>query len=57
MKVTFKVEVELNKVSGPYVSKESLIEALESELEGNAPSEVSVDDSTYEVLEFNVVLM
>ncbi len=57
MKIKFSVEVELNKVSGPYVSKEALAEALEGELNDNAPSEVAVDDSNYEVLEFNVTIV
>lgn len=57
MKIKLTVELELTKQgAGPFVSTADVAEAAIEEIQSNIPSEVSVGDSTYEVVESSVTL-
>lgn len=49
VQVVIRVVVELEKVSGVFISRSDLVEAIRDELGIDSLSEVTVDDSTYEV--------
>lgn len=53
-KFEFKVTVEVNRLEGKFVSRDDLEQELVSQLQDAAPSEIQVDESTYEVTGWEV---
>lgn len=55
MKISFKVTVETEKAGGgKFASKEAVVEAVQEALEQADPSEVQVEDATYEIQDWTV---
>jgi hypothetical protein len=52
--ITFTIEVSLDKTQGKFVSKDDLAEEIRTELEANDPGTVQVDESEYEVTNWDV---
>lgn len=54
MKLKFTVEVEVERTQGKFASKDDIAEQIKEAIEQADPSEVTVEDSTYEVQSFEV---
>lgn len=54
MRFTFTVEVEAERVSGKFVSREDLASQIEEALSDADPAQLSVDDSEYETTDWSI---
>ena len=54
MKITLKIEAEVERTTGKFISKSDIAEELKSEVENSDPGSVSIDDSEYEVTSWEV---
>ena len=54
MKMRFTVEVEVERVTGKFISRAALEEEVQGWLDGCNEGSVSVDDSEYDVTVFDV---
>lgn len=54
MRLTFNITVELARTSGKFVSKDEITELLLDELSNANPGSVDVDESEYEVTDWEV---
>lgn len=54
MKITVTIEIEVERQSGKFRSKDDVADALIAEIEGANPGSVDVDETEYEVVSFEV---
>lgn len=54
MKITITIEAEVSHVTGKFIAKDELADEITSELEGADPGSLYVEDSEYEIVDWNV---
>lgn len=54
MRIKFTIDVELQKTTGKFMSKEDVAEEIREELEGTDPGTVEVDETEYEIIVWEV---
>jgi hypothetical protein len=54
VEITLTVTVTVERTTGRFVSKDSIAEALRTEIEAANPGSIDVDESEYEVTGFEV---